>query len=310
MQDMLYTRTGDRPDLAGLIVNPPESYIGNRILPIVSTSEKSGTLYYRALTADVAAQTGRVAGAAPTSTQISDTSTTFTCAENVKRASITPDEVKVMGGIAKADEVGGKFAIRQVLNAIESDVATNIVGGAADYTFDAAKAKTQMQVALDAIRQYEGRTTIIASTKVLQAMVQNLIGDSVQGKVLSRIVSGTSSVAAAQGLSFDSWLGAIALYFGVDDVLAGDSTIWNAGDNAGKFAVAKLADSNDPLAHKYMPVLGKTLQFIPDGAASPFSIQSVGDRTNINNHYDCFAWFDTVVLNTGAFKVFGGVADA
>ena len=94
---MPFTQTGPRPDLAALPVNLPEGYIGNSVFPVSPVADKSGTIYYATVTADSAAQTGRSAGTAPTGTQISDSSTTYTAAEAIKRGSVTPDEAKQFG---------------------------------------------------------------------------------------------------------------------------------------------------------------------------------------------------------------------
>ncbi len=99
------------------------------------------------------------------------------------------------------------------------------------------------------------------------------------------------------------------LYLGVDAILPGDDAIWNAGAYKGKFALAKLDDGMDPLSHKWEPVLGKTFQFLPDGT-NPWVVKSVADLTLVNNFYDAYQWFDTVVLNAGALYVFDGVQDA
>ena len=223
--DAYYTELGDRPSLAEIEVNAPEGYIGNRLLPVVPTADKSGTIYYATLTADAAAQTGRAAGTAPTSTQISDSSTTFTTAEAVKRGSITPDEAKQMGGIEKADEVGSKYAKRQVQKAIESAQATVILGGAINDTFDVTNAMTQMQTGLQAIRQYPGKTCAVSSTATLKALVQGLLADETYFSIFSRLVTGTSPDVAVQGMSFDAWLKGLAAFFGVDEVLAGDDAV-------------------------------------------------------------------------------------
>jgi hypothetical protein len=107
-------------------------------------------------------------------------------------------------------------------------------------------------------------------------------------------------------MSLKAWADGLAMFLGVDEVLAGDSTIWNAGNCAGKFAIAKLDDGTDPLSHKWRPVLGKVFQFMPDGA-NPWVIQSVADRVNVNNLYDAYLWSDVVILNAPAVYVFEGV---
>jgi len=305
--DAYYTELGDRPSLAEIEVNAPEGYIGNRLLPVVPTADKSGTIYYATLTADAAAQTGRAAGTAPTSTQISDSSTTFTTAEAVKRGSITPDEAKQMGGIEKADEVGSKYAKRQVQKAIESAQATVILGGAINDTFDVTNAMTQMQTGLQAIRQYPGKTCAVSSTATLKALVQGLLADETYFSIFSRLVTGTSPDVAVQGMSFDAWLKGLAAFFGVDEVLAGDDAVWNDGTNAERMAVCKVDTDPDPISHKYNPVLGKTFLFLPDGE-NTWQIESVPDRVAKNNHYDATAWYNVVELNAAALYLWDGIA--
>jgi hypothetical protein len=305
MQDSLYTQNGDRPDLAASIqVNPPEGYIAAKILPITPVMEKAGSVAYATLTADVAAQTGRAAGAAPTAQQIANSAITFACVEAVKRGAITPDEVKQMGGIEKADVVGTKFAMRSVQNFLETDVAAHVLGGVASAAFDPAKFKTQAQTAINAVRRYNGKTTLIAGTKTLQAMLQGLLSSKPHENLINRIVNGNGSA-----LSLQSMIDALKFYVGLDDVLPGDDGIWNAGANAGKFAIAKLDDGSDPLSHKWNPVFGKTFQFLPDGT-NPWVVKSVADLTLVNNFYDAYQWFDTIVLNSAALYVFDGVQDA
>ncbi len=306
MNDAFYTQTGERPDLAAIEVNPPEGYIGTKILPVVPVAEKSGTIYYATVTADSAAQTSRSTGAGPTATQISNSSTTFSCGEACKRGAISPDEVKTMGGIEKADEVGAKFAKRSVMNKLEADIAAAILDSADD-TFDAAKFLTQSQTALDSIRRYEGKTALIGGTKTLKTLVQSLIASNTYGKVFARLISGASPAEAATGMNFDAWMNGLAMFLGIDTVLAGDDNIWAAsGSTAEMIAFAKLDEGTDPLSHKWKPVLGKVFQFLPDGK-QPWVIQSVGDRVTVNNYYDAYLWYQVKILNSSAVYVIGGV---
>lgn len=301
----LYTQTDARPDLAALEVNLPEGYIGTQLYPVVPVSEKAGSVAYATVTADSTAQTGRVAGAAPTATQIANSATTWACVEVIDRGAVTPDEAKQMGGIEKADAVGAKWAMRQVLALREGLIAANILG-TKDATFDPAKVRTQMQTARQALRLYPGKTVLAASSYVLNAMVQNMLTSPITGVAFSNIVTGANTAEAAMGLSFEAWKRGLAMYLGVDEVLAGDDAIWNAGTYAGKFALVKVDATNDPLSHKYIPVIGKTFTFIPEGG-NGWEVQSVGDRTLINNFYDAKQWVNVVELNSGAVYVFDGV---
>jgi hypothetical protein len=308
MNDAYYTQEGERPELAALEVNPPEGYIGHKLMPIVPVTEKSQTVYYATVTADSAAQTGRGAGVAPTATQISSSNTSYTTAEGVKRGAITPDEAKTYGGIEKADEIGGKWSKRQVMNLLENDICDLVLGSgsAADANFDAAKVQTQVQDALQAIRLYEGRTAIVAASRNIKGMLQELLTDTVHGPALARLVTGTSGVEAIMGLNIKAWMQAIAMWFGVDDVFAGDDSIWNATDTLGRMAVLKYDDGTEEISHKYKPIFGKVWQFMPDGR-NPWVIQSVPDRVNVNNLYDAYLWYDALVLNSAAAYVIDGI---
>lgn len=304
--DPYYTSTGPRPDLAAIEVNPPEGYIGSMIMPTVFMGDKTGTIYYHALVSDVAAQTGRSSLAAPTGTAITNSTTTFTCAERICRGQIAPDEAKSMGGIAKADEVGAKFAKRSVMNAVETLIATATIGSTSDATFDAAKFQGDAQTALDSVRRYSGKTTLAGSTIALRRAVQAIIADSGAGKAFSRIVSGTSPAVASQGLGLKMWIDALALYIGVDQVLAGDDAIWNAGTNADRLIIGKFDDGADPLRHKYEPVYGRNVVYLPDGG-SPWFLESIADRLTKSNNYDAAVWNNVKELNAGALYVFSGV---
>jgi len=301
-----YTQTDARPDLATIEVNQPEGYIGTKLMPVAPVSEKAGSVAYATVTADTTAQTGRVAGAAPSTTQISNSATTWAATEVIDRAGITPDEVKQMGGIEKADIIGARWAMRQVL-ALREGLIADVILGTADDTFDAAKLRTDVQTAKQTLRLYPGRTVLAASTYVLNAMVQNIAGTAVIGDAFARIVTGVNAAEAAMGLSFEAWKRGLAMFLGVDDVLAGDDAVWNAGARAGKFSLVKVDATNDPLSHKYIPVLGKTFTFIPDGG-NGWEVQSVGDRTLINNFYDAKLWLNVKTLNAAAVYTFDGVS--
>lgn len=304
--DPYYTSTGPRPDLAAIEVNPPEGFIGSKIVPTVPVAEKSGTLYYWDVESDVAAQTGRSTVVAPTSTTLAGTSTTFTCAEAISRGKIAPDEVKTMGGIAKADMVGTKFAKRNVLNAIETAIATITTGSAADDSFDAAKLMGQAQTALDATRRYYGKTTLVGATITLKRAVQALLNDATASKVFARLITGTAPSVAVSGMNFQAWMNGLAMYLGVDQVLAGDDAIWNAGDNAGKLVIGKFDDGSEELVHKYEAVFARNMLFLP-GGNSPWFVESIGDRLTKANVYDAAVWYNVKELNSAAIYVLGGV---
>ena len=136
--------------------------------------------------------------------------------------------------------------------------------------------------------------------------MQALLLDATHGPVIARMVGYTQAPQSIEGLNLDVWLRAVALWFGVDDVMAGTDDIWNASDTEGRFAVLKYDPGTDPVSHKYEPVFGKVWQFMPDGT-EPWIIQSVPSRYYVNNFYDAYLWYDAIALNTGAQYVFDGI---
>ena len=301
-----YTQEGDRSALQSEIeINAPEGYIGTKMMPVVPVSEKAGSMAYATVTAETAAQTGRLAGVAPTATQISNSAHAWACTEIIERAAITPDEVKQMGGIEKADKIGFRWAMRSVLKAREALIAA-VVLGTKDATFDAEKLRTQVQTALQTLRLYPGMAVLASSTMTLKAMVQQIAATDHIGDAFARIVTGTNSAEAVLGLSLKAWLRGLALFLGVDEVLAGDDDVWNAGARAQKFSIVKVDTTNDPLSHKYMPVLGKTITFLPQDTQG-WELKGIADRTLINNFYDAKMWIDVETYNEAAVYTFDGV---
>ena len=141
---------------------------------------------------------------------------------------------------------------------------------------------TQVQTGLDTIRLYEGKTALVGGTSTLKTAVQGLLNDASMGAVFSRIVTGANAAVAAEGMSFKAWMNALAMFLGVDEVLAGDSGIWDSSDTALRLGLLKVDAEGDELSHKWKPVLGKTFQFMPDGQ-NPWVIQTVADRVNVRN---------------------------
>lgn len=304
MQDKYFTQRGDRPDLAALPVNA-DGFIADRILPVTTVTEKSGTVYHMAPIADKDAQENREAGSGPTGVQIASTSKAYVAAEICERGKVTPDEAKQMGGVEKADEVGAKFAKRTVLRTVEKKVRLAVMGGVKNFTVDPAKVQVQINTALDAMELYHGRSVMIASKKVIKALfMQTLTGKA--GTALCRIVTGTNSMEAAKGLSFQAWVEAMKVYFDVDDVLVGANDIWNPSGTAGRFTIAKIDEGIDELSHKYLPILGKQFRFMPD-PGQIFQVRSIPDDVNTNNLYDAYVWNHALIMNSGAFQIFEGV---
>lgn len=310
MNDKYYTQTAERPELAALEVNPSEGFIGHRIYPTIPVMQKTSYVYYRTKTADAAAQTNRTTLTAPDAAALIGTSTTYTCTEAIKRASISPEEVKSYGGIEKADVYGSKWAKRQVMRAKEAAIVTLVLGTrTVDKTFDAGKLQLQISDAIDAVSLYSGKTTMITSTKVLRGIWLAMLKDSALGASVARVVTGGNPGAAAQGLGLEAIKAALAMTFGVDEILCGKTDQWNATAVAGRFCIAKIDDSGDEMSQLTEPVLGKCFQFMPDGV-NPWFIESIGDRLNKANHWDATMWYNAKTFNSDAMYLIAGVPTA
>jgi len=301
-----YTSTGPRPDLAALPVNLPEGYIGTKLLPVLNVADKTGTIYFRNAVARSAAQTGRGADTAPTAEAVANTSTTWTCAEAIDRAYITPDEAKNMGGVEKADQVGSEVAKVNVLDIIENAIIAKVLGSSVTpgATFDVAKILLQIEVALESIRAYRGKRVAYGSTLVLKGIVQAILANDKIGPMFSRLAGNGAGIP-----KFADWMNAFAMFVGVDEVMAGDTTLWNPSGYTGRFGLMAVEESTNPLWHKYRAVRGKTMLFLPDGA-QPFECRSYADENALNNKYTAQAWYGIIDMNTSAQYVIDGVPTA
>jgi hypothetical protein len=134
-----------------------------------------------------------------------------------------------------------------------------------------------------------------------------VLGSQVVGVPFGRIVTGANPTLATAGMSFEAFKTAIAVLLGVDQVLLGDDDIWNAADLSGRFSIGKYDTGEDELAHKYLPIFGKTLVYMPDGQANPWYVETIPDRDAKNNYFDASIDDDILVLNAGASYLFNGV---
>lgn len=302
--EQYFTQKGNRPDLQALHVNAPEGYIGSKLFPVINVTEKSGTVYYATKNADVAAQTNRSSGAAPTSTLIANSSTTYTCVENISRSRVGFEEVKTFGSVAKSDAAQAKFVKRQIKKAMEAAAAAALLTAAADNTFDGATLLTDVQTGLDALRGYEGKVALVGAKSLFQTIMSNA---DVSAKLV-RVITGVDPSTAATGLAFDLGLKALATYLGVDYCWAGESAIWTASSAAGKVALVKVDESGEELGYKWMPVLGRTYVYLPDPAIEDgVVITSTDDQVNLVNIVDGYSHFNVKQLNAAKY-IIGSVA--
>lgn len=304
----IFTVTEERPDLADVNLNLPENLIALKVIPTVPVTIVSSKFRYYVPVADVAAQQDRSVGVAPTKTRVANTEGTFTCAEIIKRAAVSPDEAKNFGGIEVADEAGSRYAKKQVALALEEKAAAAFLDVAALDAFDPVNLLKQVNTANAQLKSYYGKLSLVASEQVLTNMFNALVQEARVGTMFVRIVSGTAPGVAIEGLTQAQRFAALAAYMGVKQVFAGLDDVWGStAARAASFALARLDDGAEELVYKYEPVFARRFQFLPDGV-QPWSIRSIADHVNVDNLYDAQMWQETKKLNAGACVVFDGVA--
>ena len=304
----IFTVTEVRPDLADVTLNLPENLIALKVIPTVPVTIVSSKFRYYVPVADVAAQQDRSVGVAPTKTRVANTEGTYTCAEIIKRAAVSPDEAKNFGGIEVADEAGSRYAKKQVALALEEKAAAAFLDVAALDAFDPVNLLKQVNTANAQLKSYYGKLSLVASEQVLTNMFNALVQEARVGTMFVRIVSGTAPGVAIEGLTQAQRFAALAAYMGVKQVFAGLDDVWGStAARAASFALARLDDGAEELVYKYEPVFARRFQFLPDGV-QPWSIRSIADHVNVDNLYDAQMWQETKKLNAGACVVFDGVA--
>ena len=323
-----------RPDLVSAIapaMNPPIGYIGHRLFPISWTADKLGYIYYKTLVTDSAAQTGRSAGTAPTTTVLTSSNTTFTCAEVYKRYGIPPDEVKELGGIESADRHGALASIRSVWRAFETAVAATAIQStshSAGYQLVAGHVLTGLQEAAQTTRRYPGKLVLFCSWDWWLDFIE-------QSDVAEKIVVtfGNAGLTAVQNMSAqpEGLLRMMATIMQFDEILIGDNDHWKVSGYEEDAIIAKvlpagLNTNQDEIrqAYKLDPLYGVAKWYTPDvsglqlpegqkvadmtvnGSAlqlTAFQLRTYWDNINVLNTYDAFAWYGLNILNAAASRV-------
>ena len=308
------TQQGRRTDLEAMEVALPEGYIGAQLMPTFEVEDRTGTVYYQgtsgAAIAESAAETSRGASTAPGEQAIAASTTTWTCAEVIDRTYITPAEAKSMGGMGKADAVGAKVAKRNVMNAIENAIRAKVLSGVtASATFDASKFLLQVQTGLEAMRLYEGEKILYGASICIKGVIRSMLTDSQMGPVFSRIISGTAPTVALGGMNLKILTEALAVFLGVDRVVAGRDSNWNVSGYEGRIGLMTADNSGDPLSHKWKAIYGKNYLYLPDGK-QPFTIETFYDDDDLTNKYTCYANYGLVEFNSSCLYVFEGVTVA
>lgn len=299
------TEPGRREDLEAIEVNPVLGYIGTRFYPVLSVTEKTGSIYYTTLTADSAAQAAVARGTALATVRLTESVATFSCASVEKRYAVSRDEVKQMGGIEKADKLGGMASKRSVQRALETALAAQLqtVGSHQTAAHSAGQFLAEANVAREAIRRYPGKLVFVCSFTVFNAIMR--FTEVLNQFSLSALMLGggdAKDVIAGSPNALKMILGGI---LSVEEVLVGDDDHWGVdigSSGIGCNGVFVKLPGEDEFSHKMDPVLGKLVQYLPDGK-QPYIIESWYYDHLKENIYDAETWYSIEELNAEAAYV-------
>jgi hypothetical protein len=299
------TETGRREDLEAIEVNPVLGYIGTKAYPVLNVTEKTGTVYHTTLTTDSAAQAALARGTALTPVFLTETANAFSCASVEKRYAIGRDEVKQMGGIEKADKLGGMASKRSVQRALETALAAQLmtVGSHQTANHVAGSFISEANTALNAIRRYPGQRAMMMGKSAFHGIMRYT--EVLNQFSLSALALGGTSAEAMLAGRPEALKMLLAGIVGVDQVIVGDDDHWGVGVGASGIGcnVAFLAlPGEDEFSHKMDPVLGKLVQYLPDGK-QPFIVESYYDLELKSNMYDAEVWYSIEEYNPQAAYV-------
>ncbi len=307
--DAYKTENARREDLEALEVIPVFGHIGTKFYPVLPVLEKTGTIYHTTLTADSAAQASVAAGTALTPVYLSETANTFSCASQEKRYAIKREEVKQMGGIEKADKLGGTASKRSVVRVLETALASQVqtVGSHLTAAHVAGSFIAEANTALAAIRRYPGRTALAIGFTAFNGVMRYTEVLN-QFSLAALALGGTSAEAMIAGRPAALKM-LLAGILAVDEVIVGDDAYWGVGTGAagiGCNGVFVKLPGEDEFSHKLDPVLGKTVQFYPDGK-QPYLVESYYDDNLKSNMYDAEIWYSIEEYNPEAAYVLTGL---
>jgi hypothetical protein len=299
------TQDGRREDLEAIEVNPVMSYIGTFAYPVLTTTQKTGTVYHTTLTADSAAQAALARGTALTTVRLTETANAYSCASVEKRYAVSRDEVKQMGGIEKADKLGAMASKRSVMRYLESALATQLqtVGSHQTGAHVAGNFIDEAQTALEAIRRYPGRKALMLGRSCFQGIMR--FTEVLNQFSLAALAIGGGSaedILAGRPAALRMLLSGI---IGVDEVVVGDDDHWGVDVGAsgiGCNAVFLALPGADEFSHKMDPVLGRLVQYLPDGR-QPYIVESWYDQNLKENVYDAETWYSIEEYNPEAAYV-------
>ena len=284
-----------RPDLAAVEVfsdtTDPSPYLSHMILPTFPVAKKIGNMYFVTVDADVAAQTGRTLGDAPTRTLLASQSDVFNCTEDIKRVGIPDDEIELMGGLLKAEEKAARVGKRSIMRSKEDKVVTLITAGAGATADILGSLRGAVDVGMKAVERVSGALVLVCSFTAFRRMTryQEITNTLLRTGIMGQDPRDVRNVNP----------GTLASVLGVPMVLVGSDDHW-AADEA--FLLKLPSATVDP---DEMPQIGRTVQYLPS-EDNPFLMESFFDDVDIVDTVDTRSWYDQELYNaSGIYRLTG-----
>jgi len=303
--DQYITEVGRREDLEQIECNPVLGYIGTKAYPVLEVTQKTGTIYHATLTADSAAQAAVARGTALTTVRLTATANTYSCTSLEERYAVPRDEVKQMGDIGKADRLGGTASKRSVQRGVETALAAQLqtVGSHQTDAHVSGSFLAEAQTALEAVRRYPGSKALMLGKSAFHGIMRYT--EVLNQFSLAALALGGSSAEAVLAGRPEALKMLLAGIIGVDEVLVGDDDHWGVdvgSSGIGCNAVFLSLPGDDEFSHKLDPVLGRLVQYLPDGKQA-FMVESFYSHSLKENVYDAETWYSIEEYNPEAAYV-------
>lgn len=273
-----------RPDLEALPVAQRPGFITDMIFPMLPRAMRQGTLYFQDIQSDVSAQTGRVAGTAPTTNLIADAQTTYNLEndEFIDREEIPDGDIAGLGGLDAAQQVGARRGKRAVGNAVEDLTAANILAnGSVSYTDIGSSYVGAVADAYDTLQDYpgDGLVVLVTSSKLFNLVKRYT--DVIDRMKYTGVIPASANVV--RNLSAEQ----LAIALGVDGVLIGNNTQW--------YSQSVTYQDRQALVKIPMDKMTDPIEDVQVGRTAWFS--ATGSVPAAPELYECHTWYSEEQLS-------------
>ncbi len=287
-----------RTDLEAIPFKNP-GFIGGSIFPNFETKQKTGTLYFDDIVADAAAQTDRTLGTAPAAVRIDSASTSYTCAEKIKRYKIDESEILLRGGLDAAQAKMARKGKRSVAGAIENLAVAATFGDIANIAH--ADILASFLMALDtgkeAVEDYaDGKLALFGAQKIISRLKR--YDEIVERMKFTGVLAG--GVRDVRSISDEQ----LAAALNVDVILSGPSSEWLGAASAYDGYLGLCILPNPQVDPDEEVQFGRTMIYDDDGL---FKVETFYSDDLKSEVCDVQSWVNLIALNKESCYIFTGV---